>query len=239
MRSNDPKNRRQKRSPQHQRSSVDVDVESLLSLENSCNGCARGEKCCCSSYEVCVTTAELKRIVKVLPEAARLCPHLLTAGGYDNVFEDEEPGLFSIDTTEDGLCLFAYWSQNRTHCSLHTVAMTLGLPLEQVKPKVCILWPMHFSEGDEVLAMIDDALLFNCNARKGPGARSLSPGFVEAIELVYGEGGGVQVQRAAENRERRTLLVTRRGTTADSGLRVNTENAEIKRPLRMPWRPRS
>ena len=210
MRSKGPENRRQKRTPRHRHNSVEVDVESLLSLENRCSGCARGEKCCCSSYEVCVTTAELKRIIKVLPEAARFCPHLLTAGGYDNVFEEEEPGLFSIDTTEDGLCLFAYWSHGRTHCSLHTVATTLGLPLEQVKPKVCLLWPMHFSEGDEVLAVVNDAFLFTCNARKAPGSRSLSPGFVEAIELVYGEGCGVQVEKAAENRDRRTLLVIRR-----------------------------
>ena len=210
MRSNRPENRRQKQRPQHQRSSVEVDVESLLSLENRCNGCARGERCCCSSYEVCVTTAELKRIIKVLPEAARFCPHLLTARGYDNVFEEEEPGLFSIDTTEDGLCLFAYWSHQRIHCSLHTAAVTLGLPLEQVKPKVCLLWPMHFSEGREVLAMISDALLFVCNTRKSPGSRSLSPGLVEAIELVYGEGCGTQVQLAAKNGDRRTLLVTRR-----------------------------
>ncbi|MGE5173902.1 MAG: hypothetical protein ACM3MD_08735, partial [Betaproteobacteria bacterium] len=86
----------------------------------------------------------------------------------------------------------------------------LGLPLEQVKPKVCLLWPMHFSEGDEVLAMINDAFLFNCNVRKAPGSRSLSPGFVEVIELVYGEGCGTQVKQAAENGDRRTLLVTRR-----------------------------
>ena len=209
MRSNGPKHQRQKGLPQPQ-STVEVDVESLLSLENRCSGCTRGERCCCSSYEVCITTAELKRIIKVLPEAAKLCPHLLTAGGYDNVFEKEEPGLYSIDTTEDGLCLFAYWSQNRTHCSLHTVAKTLGLPLEQVKPKVCLLWPMHFSDGDEVLAMINDAFQFDCNARKAPGSRSLSPGFVEAIELVYGEGCGSQVKLAAENRDRRTLLVVRR-----------------------------
>lgn len=210
MKPNAPDNRRQKRPPQLQRSCVEVDIESLLSLENRCNGCARGERCCCSSYEVCVTTAELKRIIKVLPEAARFCPHLLIAGGYDNVFEEEEPGLFSIDTTEDGLCLFAYWSQNRIHCSLHTVAVTLGRPLAQVKPKVCMLWPMQFSEGDEVLAMIDDAFLFHCNARKSPGSRSLSPGFSEAIELVYGEGCGTQVKHAAGNGDRRTLLVTRR-----------------------------
>jgi hypothetical protein len=210
MRSKGPENRRRKSWPQHQRSSVEVDVESLLSLENRCNGCARGEKCCCSSYEVCVTTAELKRIIKVLPGAARLCPHLLAARGYDNVFEEEEPGLFSIDTTEDGLCLFAYRSRHRIHCSLHTVAMTLGLPLEQVKPKVCLLWPLHFSDGDEVLAMIDDAFQFACNIRKAPGSRSLSPGFAEAIELVYGGGCGRQVEKAAENGDRRTLLVTRR-----------------------------
>ena len=106
MRSKGPKNRRGSAAAE-QRSSVEVDVESLLSLENRCKGCVRGERCCCSSYEVCVTTAELKRIIKVLPEAAKYCPHLLTTGGYDNVFEQEEPGLFSIDTTEDGLCLFA------------------------------------------------------------------------------------------------------------------------------------
>jgi hypothetical protein len=126
------------------------------------------------------------------------------------VFDEEEPGLFSIDTTGDGLCLFAYWSHGRTHCSLHTVATDLGLPLEQVKPKVCLLWPLHFSDGDEVLAMIDDAMLFSCNARKPQGSRDLCPGFSEAIERVYGEGCGAQVRQAAENGDRRTLLIMRR-----------------------------
>ena len=198
------------RPPQHKRSSVLVDVDSLLSLENRCNGCAPGERCCCSNYEVCVTTAEMQRIIKYLPEAARYCPHLLTVGGYDNVFEKEEAGLYSIDTTEDGLCLFAYWHENRTHCSLHTVAIDLGLPLEQVKPKVCMLWPLHFSDGDEVLGLIDDALTFTCNVRSAPGTRTLSPGFVEAIERVYGEGCGTQVLQEGEAGHRRTLLIVRR-----------------------------
>jgi hypothetical protein len=86
----------------------------------------------------------------------------------------------------------------------------LGLPLAEVKPKVCSLWPLHFSEGDEALTIINDAFLFNCNVRKAPGSRSLSPGFIEAIELVYGTGCGTQVKHAAENGDRRTLLVTRR-----------------------------
>jgi hypothetical protein len=88
--------------------------------------------------------------------------------------------------------------------------VALGLPLAQVKPKVCLLWPMHFSEGQEVLAVISDAFLFNCNVRKPPGLRSLSPGFIEVIEQVYGEGCGTQAKQAAENGERRTLLAARR-----------------------------
>lgn len=202
--------RRQNDRSHHQRSSVEVDVDSLLSIENTCTGCSKGQKCCCSSYEVCATAAEVKRIIKVLPAAAEYCPHLLIAGGYDNVFDEEEPGLFSIDTTEDGLCVFGYWSGGRTHCSLHTVAMQLGLPLEQVKPKVCMLWPLHFSDGEEVLAVIDDASLFPCNARKAPGSRSISPDFVETIDRVYGEGCGAQVQNAAESGSRRMHLVIRR-----------------------------
>jgi hypothetical protein len=210
MPSKSPNNRGRKRPPQRQQSSVEVDVESLLQLENRCLGCARGDKCCCSSYEVCITALEVKRIIRIFPEAAKFCPHLLTAGGYDNVFEEEEPGLYSIDTTEDGLCVFAYWSNGRTHCSLHTAASTLGLPLEQVKPKVCLLWPMHFSDGDKFLGMISDAFEFSCNVRQAPGSRSLSPGFVEALDLVYGEGCGTQAQDAAAKGERRTLLAARR-----------------------------
>jgi hypothetical protein len=210
MRSKGPANYRQKRSRQHQRSIVEVDVESLALLENRCNGCTTGERCCCSTYEVCVTIAEMKRIIRVLPEAAKFAPNLLNTQGYDNVFEQEESGLFSIDTDEEGLCVFAYWLHGRIHCSLHSAAATLSLSLEQVKPKVCLLWPMHFSEGDEVLAAISDAFLFRCNTRKARGSRNLSPGFVEALELVYGEGCGTQVKHAAENGERRTLLVTRR-----------------------------
>jgi hypothetical protein len=199
-----------KKRQERQYGSIEVDVESLLSIENDCKGCARGERCCCSSYEVCVTAAEMKRIIRVLPEAAKFCPHLLVDGGYDNVFGEEEDGLFSIDTNEEGLCLFAYWSHRRIHCSLHSVAVRLALPLEQVKPKVCLLWPMHFSEGTEVLAATGDAFLYACNTRKTSGSRSLCHGFAEAIDMVYGAGCGAQVMKAAEDGERRALLVIKR-----------------------------
>jgi len=125
------------------------------------------------------------------------------------MFEEEEPGLFSIDTDSNGLCLFAYWSRGRIHCSLHTAAVRLGLPLEQVKPKVCMLWPLVASDDDEVLALTRDAFLFRCNAQQVQGSRSLCPAVVETLDLVYGKGYGMQVKRVAENRERHTVLVYR------------------------------
>lgn len=209
MRSKAPNKTKIKRTPRLQRSTVEVDVESLLSIENRCRGCAKGERCCCSSFDVCITPAEMKRIIKVLPEAAKFARHLRADGGYDNVFDEEEQGLHSLDTDEDGLCLFAYWSKGRIHCSLHSAAAALGLPLAQVKPKVCLLWPLHFSEGREVLAIHDDALGFSCNSRTARDSRGLCQGFVDAIELVYGAGCGDQVKEAAERGERRTRLVPR------------------------------
>ena len=98
----------------------------------------------------------MDRIIRVLPEAAKLCPHLKTNHGYDNVFEYVEPGLYALDTTEDGLCLLAYVADHRIRCSLHTVGTNLGLPLAKVKPEACLLWPLSLSEGDEVLSLAGD-----------------------------------------------------------------------------------
>ena len=203
MRTNHPKRKaRQAR----RKKSVSVDLESLRSVEHRCRGCAEDEPCCCSSYEVCVTDAEMRQIIEVLPEAAKLCPHLKTDQGYDNVFEYVEPGLHALDTTEDGLCLLAYVADHTIRCSLHTAGTNLGLPLGKVKPKACLLWPMSLSEGDEVLLLDGDALSFRCTARRRKRSHSLSPAFVEAVELVYGDGTGARLEKEAVAGARRTTL---------------------------------
>ncbi len=193
-----------KRLPRTRRSPVHVDLASLLSIDHVCGGCDEGDPCCCATYEVCVNAAELNQIIEVLPEAAKLCPHLSVDEGYDNVFDEVEPGLFAIDTTEDGLCVLAFHSDQKTRCSLHAVALTLGLPLGKVKPKACLLWPMSCSEGEEHLSLSDDALSFKCNVEKGRRSRHLSSSLVEAIKLVYGEGFGKQLEKEAAQGVRRT-----------------------------------
>jgi hypothetical protein len=127
-------------------------------------------KSCCAKYDVCVSKTELKRIIPVLPEAAKLCSHLKTEDGYANVFEEAEKGQYSIDTHENGLCVFAYTAANGLiRCSLHTVEKDMGLPLGTVKPAVCILFPLTFSEAGNVLTLHDDALGCGCSSvRKNP-----------------------------------------------------------------------
>ena len=191
-----------KRLPRKRGHEPHFDLASLLSIDHACGGCKTGEKCCCATYEVCVTFAEMKRIIRVLPEAVKLCPHLGTDAGFDNVFEEAGQGLFAIDTTEDGLCLFAFMSNNRIRCSLHAAASTLGLPLEQVKPKACLLWPMTFSEGKEVLSLTEDALSFSCNSRINRKSRRLSPSLTEALSIVYGRDFGTTLEKEARRGHR-------------------------------------
>ena len=192
------------------RKTVDIDIASLRSIAHDCIGCAAGKPCCCSTYEVCVTAAEMRRIIRIMPEVIKLCPHLKTDDGYDNVFERVDPGLYAIDTTEDGLCLFAYATKRKIRCALHTVGMEQGIPLTEVKPKACLLWPMTFSDGPEALSLTDDALLFRCNTRRRKGSGALSPHFTETVELVYGEGCGKLVEKAAGKGAKQLRLARRR-----------------------------
>lgn len=206
------KNQNKPQGKQKRNHALEVDLASLLSIDHACHGCKKVVKSCCATYEVCVTAAEMGRIIRVLPEAARLCPHLGTDAGFDNVFEEVEPGLFAIDTTEDGLCLFAFKSSNAVRCSLHAAASSLGLALEQVKPKACLLWPMIFSEGHEVLSLADDALSFSCNSRRRGRSRRLSSSLMEAITTVYGKEVETALQKEADKGAPRATLDQRSST---------------------------
>ena len=187
-----------------------VDLASILSVDHMCDGCLGGEPCCCSTYEVCTTTAEIERIIPVLPEAARFCPHLDAGDGYDNIFDEVEPGLFAIDTDDDGLCLFAFRSGGKIRCSLHAAAAALGLAPEQVKPKACLLWPMCFSEGREMLSLVEDAPAFRCTTPRRISSRRLAPAFVAAVDAVYGKGMGEQLKQEAAKGAFRTTVSRRR-----------------------------
>lgn len=197
--------------------SIDVDVAAICAVTHNCTGCAGESKCCCSSYEVCISTSELNRIIQYLPVAATFCRHLKLANGYDNVFEDLGRNLFCLDTTEDGLCVFAYSKDNKILCALHSAAVQLGIPVHEVKPKACLIWPLSISEGKSKTLSVDhDALAFRCNAQKRNEALRLCPSIAGIVENTFGRKFRCDLENAANKGLRRIRITLHRGRAQHS-----------------------
>jgi len=165
-------------------SKLKIDYRSIRSIDHACTGCSTVEECCCARFEVSVNKGELKRIIPFLPEAAKFCPHLKTKDGYDNVFEDGVNGLHAIETKEDGLCVFAFKTNGIIRCSLHAIEISHGLPRGSVKPQMCILWPLTFSEKGDVLTLHDNALACECSSLRNTPSKEISPELLETIEYI-------------------------------------------------------
>jgi hypothetical protein len=144
-------------------------------------------KSCCAKFDVCVTEEGLKKIIPYLPEAAKFCPHLKNGVEYANVFEKAEKGVYAIDTHDNGLCVFAFESNGLIRCSLHAVETKFGLPLGTVKPEVCILWPLTFSEAGDVLTLHDEALSCDCSSPRKIPSNQISPDLLKTIKHFGGE----------------------------------------------------
>ena len=167
---------------------VSVDVQAICSIDHECVGCSEVSKSCCAKYDVCVDEARLEKIIPFLPQAAQFCPHLKTDGGYANVFEEAEKGQYSIDTDENDLCVFAYKADNGLiRCSLHAVETKLGLTPGSVKPEVCMLYPLTFSEGGDVLTLHDDALSCACSSPRKKPSNLISPALLDTIRHFGGK----------------------------------------------------
>ena len=144
-----------------------IDFEAIKSIDHFCTGCRSKRECCCASYHIFVSAKEMQRILNIFPLLADYCPGLMVDGEYDNVFEECDDGSIQLDTDENGLCVFAFRQKGLIRCALHAVANDMGLPLQEIKPFHCLLWPMAISPGTETVVSIqENALDFHCNHAK-------------------------------------------------------------------------
>jgi hypothetical protein len=169
---------------------VRIDYEQLLSIEHSCDpklcvGC----KCCCSCYDLLIEGNELSRVAGWLPGASRYAPALMDGGEPANVFEELAPGVFSIDTDEDGLCVFAWTDEAGSRlCSLHAAALAEGAEPLGAKPRSCWLWPLALSSSrPPILGRDADVFAFPCNKRRHDFRPVLDAGVTDIIRGLYGE----------------------------------------------------
>lgn len=169
---------------------VAVDLNSVAGIAHDCDpALCRGARCCCSCYEITLTEEELSPVVGMLPAAARFSRRLKRGDGYDNVFDEEDDGLYTIDSARDGSCVFLYRDHLKTPlCSLHTAALESGADPYRAKPGSCTLWPLALSEDSPpVLTVQDDAFDFPCNRRRRGGRKGLDRGVSIIIVSVFGE----------------------------------------------------
>lgn len=178
---------------------IRVAIAEICSIAHHCNGCAGESKRCCSSYEVTVNRTERQNIDGCIKMASRFCPGLLSDEGYENVFDPISRNLFSIDTNDDGVCVFAYDKDTMLLCSLHSAAQKTGISFKEVKPLSCLLWPLTLSEGSiPVLSLQDDAFEFTCNTRTCCTSFALSPSIALNIEWAFGSAFKAKVLEAVE-----------------------------------------
>ncbi len=164
-----------------------IDLDALLSIAHLC----RPEHCptdyCCSDYQVIVDGHELEAIVGYMPLAARYARGLKSGKELKNVFQEEEPPLFSIDTNRKGECIFIYPDRaGRRFCSLHTVALDREMPPAAVKPHCCTLWPLSLVESQPpILRIHEEAFDYPCN-KKRRGRRRLDKGVAGIVKAIWG-----------------------------------------------------
>ncbi|MBU2548377.1 MAG: hypothetical protein KKB20_08215 [Proteobacteria bacterium] len=165
-----------------------VDLPALLSIAHDCRPEACGGASCCADYEAEVDEKELAVIVGWLPAAARYARNLVTEKGLDNVFDEQGRGLYAIDRTEAGFCVFAYRApKDGMVCSLHSAALELGRPPHRVKPSCCFLWPLAlYSSRPRLLGIHPEVFEYPCNRRRRPGARGLDPGVAAIVGAFFG-----------------------------------------------------
>jgi len=206
MRSIVPENRGQKRRPQHQRSSG-RSMSSRSCRSRTAATAAQGRALLLLVVRGLCHHCGVEEDHQGPARGCQVLPHLLTARDTTTCSRKRSRAIFP-STRRDGLCLLRLLVPS-TDPLLPAHGRRNARPAPGAgEAKVCLLWPMLF--GRQGSARHDQRrITVRLQYAEISGIASLSPGLVEAIELVYGEGCGPGAARGKE-RDRRTLLVTRR-----------------------------
>jgi len=156
-----------------------VNCGTLSKYTFSCDSkkCVQKGDCCCSIYEVDVSSAEMSRIVGLIEPILKYCPDLYSEGELQNIFS-EESGRYAIDKNENGFCAFSYKNkQGELRCSIQSAAENIGLDPFHYKPKCCSNWPLSIiSSNKKMFVTLDLENLPHCvtKIQKGKGCADSS-----------------------------------------------------------------
>jgi hypothetical protein len=168
---------------------IHVNIDAICSIKHECvPGSCDVDKCCCSRYEVRVTPHEMEKVIDYMPMAAEFVPYLRPDLLTDNLFIHHKDDIFAIGRDERGFCSFSYDSNGEIFCALHSVALKLNRPVNQVKPKSCILWPLSIPTVDPWYLTIDaQAFTFPCNTKRKENNTYPYETIIDIIRELFGD----------------------------------------------------
>ncbi len=170
----------------HRKKKWNIDIEEIFSIRHSCEP----KNCngsCCGCFDVVVDAEEVDRILDYLTLAAKYCKNLFDGDQFINPFEESDNGFFSLETLEDGVCVFFFSNDSGEGlCSLHVAALEIGVEPYEVKPLVCSLWPLAITNAKPYYISIDDASLeFEC-CHEQASNNELCPNVADIFKKVFG-----------------------------------------------------
>jgi Fe-S-cluster containining protein len=146
----------------------------MLRTYADCMGCSFCEDACCAfGADVSLREAERIRSQMSLVAEEWFAP--------DVVVDMELGGLKGRTLVKDGAC--AFLDRERRGCLIHAFALRHAIPLPQIKPIVCSLFPLTFDQG---ILMPSQEVLEQSLICGGAGP-SLYDGAREMLLLYFGE----------------------------------------------------
>jgi hypothetical protein len=176
-----------------------VDIKALQRLSYRCEPrlCA-GQKSCCSHYDVWMDDREARRVEHMLPAVRRLFPERTELRDRWSVLRRIGAGRYVLRKNARDSCILSYRDDDgRLLCTLHTAALRDGVPLQEAKPQLCLLWPLSLSRAEPpVLGVQDGVRDFPCCASRHPDGQ-LHPGVAETLQLYFGPDVADEIKRRA------------------------------------------
>jgi hypothetical protein len=167
---------------------LSVDLVALASISHRCDpsGCSPSAHCC-SAYDLWVSGAEADAVAAHLSAVAEFARHLAGATRED-VLQRLAEDAYAVRRDRMGRCLLAYdAADGSVLCSLHTVAERRCLPLRDVKPEPCRLWPLSTTSSiPPVLGVQEGAMRYPCNRARDAALGGLDPAIAGILRDVFG-----------------------------------------------------
>jgi hypothetical protein len=126
--------------------------DTRLCIKHKKSGGAKPKYSCCWDLEVQLLPSEIPMVERHLDAVFEDNPRTRRAVGEEGFWEYDEEWWKILRKKEDESCVFLTHSDElgRQVCALHATSLKRGIPLEEIKPLICRMFPLFLLETDDI-----------------------------------------------------------------------------------------